>query len=122
MLCEFDGLATLIAVMVTLAGFGMVDGAAYSPAVEMNPAAALPPATPSTAHITVLSVLPLTTAVYCDCVPSVTLLAPLIAIVTGDGVGAATSVTITLCDVAVLFALVAAILMLDDVGIVAGAL
>jgi hypothetical protein len=88
----------------------------------MNPAVALPPATPSTAHITVLSVLRLTTAVYCDCVPSVTLLAPLIAIVTGDGVGAATSVTITLCDVAVLFALVAAILMLDDAGIVAGAL
>jgi Fe2+ transport system protein B len=68
--------------------------------------------------------VPVTVAVYCEDAPSSTLLAPLIAIVTGDGVsaGAATSVTVTLCDVAVFFALVAVILILEDAGIVAGAL
>jgi hypothetical protein len=67
--------------------------------------------------------VPVTVAVYCEDAPSPTLLAPLIAIVTGDGVsaGAATSVTVTLCDVA-FFALVAVILILEDAGIVAGAL
>jgi hypothetical protein len=68
--------------------------------------------------------VPVTVAVYCEDAPSCTRLAPLIAIVTGDGVGAgaATSVTARLCDVAMFFALVAVILILEDAGIVAGAL
>ena len=83
-----------------------------------------PPATPFTAHPTAVFAVPVTVAVYCENAPSSTLLAPLIAIVIGDGVaaGAATSVTVTLCDAALLFALVAVILILEDAGIVAGAL
>jgi Fe2+ transport system protein B len=83
-----------------------------------------PPATPFTAHPTAVFAVPVTVAVYCENAPSSTLLAPLIVIVSGDGVaaGAATSVTVTLCDVAMLFALVAVILTLEDAGIVAGAL
>jgi hypothetical protein len=83
-----------------------------------------PPATPFTAHPTAVFAVPVTVAAYCENAPSSTLLAPLIAIVIGDGAdaGAATSVTVTLCDVAVFFALVAVILILEDAGIVAGAL
>jgi hypothetical protein len=83
-----------------------------------------PPATPFTAHPTAVFAVPVTVAVYCENAPSSTLLAPLIAIVIGDGggAGAATSVTVTLCDVATFFALVAVILILEDAGIVAGAL
>ena len=83
-----------------------------------------PPATPFTAHPTAVFAVPVTVAVYCENAPSSTLLAPLIAIVIGDGVaaGATTSVTVILCDVAVFFALVAVILILEDAGIVAGAL
>jgi hypothetical protein len=86
-----------------------------------------PPATPLTAHSTAVFAVPVTVAVYCEDAPSSTLLAPLIAIVIGDeadagGAGAATSVTVTLCDVVVFSALVAVILILEDAGIVAGAL
>jgi hypothetical protein len=83
-----------------------------------------PPATPFTAHPTAVFTVPVTVAVYCENAPSSTLLAPLIAIVIGDGggAGAATSVTVTLCDVATFFTLVAVILILEDAGIVAGAL
>ena len=78
---------------------------------------------PFTAHPTAVFAVPVTVAVYCENAPSSTLLAPLIAIaiVIGDG-GGATSVTVTLCDVATFFALVAVILILEDAGIVAGAL
>ncbi|HEY3989174.1 MAG TPA: hypothetical protein VGM02_07740 [Acidobacteriaceae bacterium] len=126
MLCEVEALATLVAVMVTVAGCGIVAGAVYSPVDEINPAAALPPATPSTLQVTAWFVVPLTAAVYCACVPTVTLVAPLSAIVTGVDAGrivaGATRVTATLCEVAVLSALVALIVMLADAGIVAGAL
>jgi hypothetical protein len=83
-----------------------------------------PPATPFTAHPTAVFAVPVTVAVYCENAPSSTLLAPLIAIAIGDGggAGAATSVTVTLCEVATFFALVAVILILEDAGIVAGAL
>lgn len=79
---------------------------------------------PFTAHPTAVFAVPVTVAVYCENAPSSTLLAPLIAIVIvdGGGAGAATSVTVTLCDVATFFALVAVILILEDAGIVAGAL
>jgi hypothetical protein len=62
--------------MVIVAGFAMVAGAVYSPADVIKPVAELPPATPSTAHVTALSVLPVTAAVYCDGIPSVTFNAP----------------------------------------------
>src|SRR2546425_611603 len=47
-----DGLATLVARMVTLAGLGAAAGAVNKPAGEMVPTAAEPPAIPLTLHVT----------------------------------------------------------------------
>lgn len=54
--------AWLTAVTVTLAGDGRVAGAVYNPAAEIVPALALPPETPSTSHVTLVFVLPVTMA------------------------------------------------------------
>ncbi|MGO8816993.1 MAG: hypothetical protein ACLQVG_20320 [Terriglobia bacterium] len=44
--------AWLVAIMVTLAGLGIIAGAVYMPALEIVPAVELPPVTPATDHVT----------------------------------------------------------------------
>ena len=46
------GSATLVAVMVTVAGLGMAAGAVKSPVVEIVPTVAFPPIVPFTAQVT----------------------------------------------------------------------
>jgi hypothetical protein len=61
-LCETDGAATLVAVIVTLEEPGSVAGAVKLPVCEMEPRAAFPPTTPSTLQVTAVSELPITIA------------------------------------------------------------
>jgi hypothetical protein len=63
-----EGTATEVAVTVTVAGDGTLVGAVYSPDVEIVPTVALPPATPLTAQVTVVSVVFARLAVK-DCEP-----------------------------------------------------
>jgi hypothetical protein len=77
------GAATLVAVIVMFGDCGALAGATYRPFAEIEPAAALPPATPFTLQVTVLSELPLTVAAYCDLPPSITVLGPVSVIDTG---------------------------------------
>src|SRR5712692_1665260 len=58
-----DALATLVACTVTVAGFGIEDGAVYRPAAVMVPTAALPPATPFTLQVTAVLAALVTVAV-----------------------------------------------------------
>ena len=46
--------AVLVAVMLTCAGLGIVDGAVYSPALVIVPTVVLPPATPPALQFTLL--------------------------------------------------------------------
>jgi len=55
-----SGCALLDAVKVTLGGDDRTFGAVYKPPGEIVPAAALPPATPPTDHVTLLSEVPVT--------------------------------------------------------------
>jgi hypothetical protein len=64
---ESDVFAALVAVTVCCPA---VLGAVYSPTVETVPVVALPPATPSTDHVTAVFVLPVTVAWNC-CVAAV---------------------------------------------------
>jgi hypothetical protein len=85
---------------------------------------------PFTLHMTFLSEFPVTVATYCDEVPSVTVVAPLNANVTGaspplppvGGVGGAASATARLCETLASAALVAVIVTSDVCGSVEGAL
>ena len=70
-------------------------------AIEMVPTVELPPVTPFTVQVTLVSVLPVTTPVYCDELPSVIVVAPLNNSVMSDpswfqpgGGGGAVSVTV----------------------------
>jgi hypothetical protein len=99
----------------------------YSPFAEIVPIDEFPPATPFTLHVTPVFVLPVTTAVYCDDVPSVTVVGPSTASVTldplsaGSGDGAA-SVTGRLFETVGLAALVAVMVTVADWGAEPGAL
>jgi hypothetical protein len=62
--------AWLVAVMLTLAGFGTILGAAYKPAGEIVPTASFPPAMPFTPHVTDWLLLPVTAAVNCCVAPT----------------------------------------------------
>jgi hypothetical protein len=91
----------------------------------MVPTEASPPFTPSTLQVTPVFVLPVTVAVYCDEVPSVTLVAPLRVTVTvvppcGDVTGEA-SVTARLWETEVSAMLVAVMVTLADCGLLLGA-
>jgi hypothetical protein len=66
------GAATLVAETVTLEGEGSIRGAAYIPAAEIVPIVGLPPRTPFTVHITLVSVVPATLAVNNWALPSKT--------------------------------------------------
>lgn len=57
-----DAFATLVALMVTLAGLGGVAGAANRPVAEMIPTTAFPPAIPLTLHVTAVFAEPVTVA------------------------------------------------------------
>jgi hypothetical protein len=57
------GAATLVAETVTLEGEGSIRGAAYIPAAEIVPIVGLPPTTPFTLQLTLVSVVPATLAV-----------------------------------------------------------
>jgi len=54
--------AWLTAVTVTLGGDGKFAGAVYTPAAEIVPALAVPPATPFTSHVTLVFGMPVTMA------------------------------------------------------------
>jgi len=56
------GSALLTASTITVAGEGISSGAVYNPAVEIVPAAALPPVTPFTSHVTLVFAAPATVA------------------------------------------------------------
>jgi hypothetical protein len=93
----------------------------------MVPTVALPPAVPFTAQETPVLLVPVTAAEYWDDVPSVTLLAPEIAMVivgvlppltVGGGVARATE---RLLDADGSAALVAVMVTLEDCGALAGA-
>jgi hypothetical protein len=83
---------------------------------------------PSTLQVTFVSELPVTVATYCDEVPSVTVVAPLSANVTGVSpplpppVGGAASATARLCETLESATLVAVIVTSDVCGAVPGAL
>jgi hypothetical protein len=79
---------------------------------------------PLTLHVTALSVVPVTTAEYCDDAPSITVVAPERAMVTfaSGGFGAAASVTAMLLDTEESAALVALIAICEELGMVPGAL
>ena len=90
----------------------------------IEPTVAFPPATPFTLQVTSVFVLPVTVAVYCDEVPSVTLDAPLRATITGGGtgvVGGTANATGRLCETDGLATLVAVIITFEDWGALAGA-
>jgi hypothetical protein len=84
----------------------------------IEPTVALPPATPFTLQVTSVFALPVTVAVYCDEVPSVTLDAPLSATVTGGActgvVGGTANATGRLCETEGLATLVAVIITFED--------
>jgi hypothetical protein len=83
---------------------------------------------PSTLHVTLVSELPVTVATYCDELPSVTVVAPLSAKVTGVSpplpapVGGAARATARLCEALESATLVAVIVTFDVCGSVEGAL
>ena len=85
------GLATLVALTVTFAGFGGTTGAVYRPAADIVPTAALPPANPLTLHVTIVLAELVTVAVK-SCVAegaTVTLVGAMLT-VTGGGTGGCT--------------------------------
>ena len=57
--------AELVAVTVTVLGFGNVCGATYCPAELMVPAATFPPATPFTDQVTAVLFVPVTETINC---------------------------------------------------------
>jgi hypothetical protein len=90
----------------------------------MVPSTAFPPTTPSTLQVTAVFVLPATAAMYCDEVPSVTVVAPSRATATGasDVVFAGVaSTTGRLFETVGVAALVAVIIKFGDWGALAGA-
>jgi hypothetical protein len=88
----------------------------------MTPAVRSPPTTPSTLQITAVSEVPVTVAAYRDEVPSVTVLAPLSASLTGGGGGGgAASATVRLFAIEESAMLVALIVTVEEPGAVAGA-
>jgi hypothetical protein len=78
----------------------------------MVPSTAFPPTTPFTLQVTAVFVLPVTAAMYCDEVPSVTVVAPSMATVTGSsgvvfaGVASATGRLFETVGVAALVAVI----------------
>jgi hypothetical protein len=84
----------------------------------IEPTVAFPPAKPFTLQVTSVFALPVTVAVYCDEVPSVTLDAPVRATVTGGActgvVGGTANATGRLCETDGLATLVAVIITFDD--------
>jgi hypothetical protein len=88
----------------------------------MDPTVRSPPTTPSTLQMTAVSELPVTVAAYRDEVPSVTVLAPLSASLTGGGGGGgAASVTFRFRATEGSAMLVALIVTVEEPGAVAGA-
>jgi hypothetical protein len=67
---DFVGSAWLVAVTCTVTGDGKSAGAVYTPAAVIVPVAALPPETPFTLQLTVVSVVFLTVAVKVSILPS----------------------------------------------------
>jgi hypothetical protein len=120
-LFAMEGSATLVAVIVTVEGWGAVAGAVYRPLAEMVPSVAFPPVTPFTLQVTRVFELPLTVAVYCEELPKVTLVAPLRVSVTVGGGGGAAIVTTRLCATEGTATLVAVMVTFEVGGAVAGA-
>jgi hypothetical protein len=69
---EDDGLAALVALTVTLAGFGTEAGAVYNPALDTVPTVEFPPVTPFTLQVTAVFEEPVTVAVNCRVAEAVT--------------------------------------------------
>jgi hypothetical protein len=83
----------------------------------MEPTAVFPPATPFTLQVTAVFALPVTVAMYCDVVPSVTLVAPTRVRTTGSSdvvFAGAASATGRLFETVGVAALVAVIVTCED--------
>jgi hypothetical protein len=74
-----------------------------------------------TLHVTPVLLLPVTVAVYCAVVPSVTLFAPFTVTDTCGGGGGAVSVTAMLCDTVASARLVAVMVTFEPCGMEPGA-
>ena len=86
--CEPEAVveAVLVAVIVTVLGFGIAAGGVYTPLVEIVPYVLLPPAIEFTLHVTPVLVVLTTLAVKVEEVPSLTWLPPLTVTLIGSGV------------------------------------
>jgi hypothetical protein len=111
------GSATLVAIIVTVAGTGTVAGAVYRPPTVTVPTVALPPATPFTVHVTAVLAVPVTVAVNC-CDAPVTKVA---LVGTNDTLTAALTVTVAEADLVLSAALVAVTVTVAGAGTAAGA-
>ena len=98
--------ATDVALMVTAAGDGTVDGAVYTPAVEIIPTVELPPFTPLTLHVTAMFAVFVTAAVKV-CMAPVSTVAVAGVTVTATGIAAAGHLPLFALDGAVVVAEVA---------------
>jgi hypothetical protein len=87
---DFFGSATLVAAIVTVAGEGKLDGAVYNPLAEILPLVELPPATPFTDQVTLVSEFVLATAAV-NCIVPTSRTEPLV----GETLMVTTGVTVT---------------------------
>ena len=108
-----------VARRVTVEVAGMAIGAVYTPAAEIVPDVAEPPATPLTDHVTAVLALPVTVAVNAWELPSET--ETEVGLTATLAVGAATSVTVACAYARALTADVARIVTVGEAGSVAGA-
>jgi hypothetical protein len=115
---ELVGSATLMAAIVTVAGEGTIAGAVYNPLAEILPLVEVPPATPFTDQVTLVSEFVLVTAAV-NCIVPANRTEPLV----GETVTVATGVTVTCArsDFVGSATLVTVTVTVDCVGTTAGA-
>jgi hypothetical protein len=116
-----DALALLVAVIVTLGGLGGAAGAVYSPAAEMVPAAALPPAVPFTLQVTAVFTEFVTVAVNCWVAEGATVTRDGATVTVTDGGAGGWTVTVAVPVDDGLCALAACTVTLAGLGTAAGA-
>jgi hypothetical protein len=112
--------ATLVAAIVTVAGEGKLDGAVYNPLAEILPLVRLPPATPFTDQVTLVSEFVLATAAA-NCIVPASRTEPLVGETLMDTTGVTVTVTCALADFVVSTTLVTVTVTVDGDGIDAGA-
>ena len=116
---ERPGVTTLVAVMTIALFAGTLAGAVYMPLAAMVPTVALPPATPLIDQVTEWLWAPVTVAEYWLCVPIVSVDGPVT--VTVAVAGAACNATEMMPEIEESTALTAAMVIVPEDGIAAGA-